>query len=216
MVPAIMSDVSNLRRRGVLLIMSSPSGAGKTTLSRRLLEFDPNITMSVSVTTRARRSAEISGRDYIFIDRPTFDKMVAGHELLEHADVFGNGYGSPRKPVEDAISQGRDMLFDIDWQGADQLRRSLSDDVVSIFILPPSIEELERRLRGRGQDAEEVVQRRMAAAKAEMSHWHKYDYVVINADVEKCLGEIQAILAAERLKLRRQIGLTEFTAALLA
>jgi guanylate kinase len=205
-----MSKSIAIARRGVLLILSSPSGAGKTTLSRLLLEGDSQITMSVSATTRPRRTAEVDGRDYRFLDRATYDKMVSRHEFLEHAEVFGNGYGTPREPVEAAIEAGGDMLFDVDWQGAEQLKRSVGGDVVSVFILPPSIEELERRLRGRAQDSDEVVAKRMAQARAEMSHWRDYDYVLINQDVQLCLEQLKAVLSAERLRRRRQVGLDAF------
>jgi guanylate kinase len=207
-----MSKSIAIARRGVLLILSSPSGAGKTTLSRLLLEQDSEITMSVSATTRPRRTAEVDGRDYRFLDRATYDKMVSRHEFLEHAEVFGNGYGTPREPVEAAMEAGRDMLFDVDWQGAEQLKRSVGGDVASVFILPPSIEELERRLRGRAQDSDEVVAKRMAQARAEMSHWRDYDYVLINQDVQLCLEQLKAVLSAERLRRRRQVGLDAFMA----
>lgn len=207
-----MTKTIQLNRRGVLLILSSPSGAGKTTLSRLLLEGDNEITMSVSATTRARRTAEVDGRDYRFLDRATYDKMVSRHEFLEHAEVFGNGYGTPREPVEAAMEAGRDMLFDVDWQGAEQLKRSVGGDVASVFILPPSIEELERRLRGRAQDSDEVVAKRMAQARAEMSHWRDYDYVLVNQDVQLCLEQLKAVLGAERLRRRRQVGLDAFMA----
>ena len=202
-----------LRRRGVMLIVSSPSGAGKTTISRLLLEREPGLTMSVSVTTRPRRPSEVSGRDYHFIDRGEYDRMVERHELLEHAEVFGNGYGTPRAPVEKALAEGRDILFDIDWQGTRQLAETARADMVSVFILPPSFAELERRLRTRAQDSPEAVARRMAKAADEMSHWEEYDYIVINEDVERSVIAVQSILTAERYRRERQIDLAPFVAS---
>ena len=197
-------------RRGVLLVLSSPSGAGKTTLSRRLLERDANIAMSVSVTTRSKRPGETNGVDYQFIDRRRFDAMVAGGELIEWAEVFGNGYGTPRAPVEAALAKGRDMLFDIDWQGTQQLSQAFEDDVVRVFVLPPSGEALRQRLMARAQDSPTVVAKRMAAAENEISHWPEYDYVIVNEDVEDSSRSIEAIVAAERLKRKRRTGLTAF------
>jgi len=202
-----------LRRRGVMLIVSSPSGAGKTTISRLLREREPGLTMSVSVTTRPRRPSEVSGRDYHFIDRGEYDRMVERHELLEHAEVFGNGYGTPRAPVEKALAEGRDILFDIDWQGTRQLAETARADMVSVFILPPSFAELERRLRTRAQDSAEAVARRMAKAADEMSHWEEYDYIVINEDVERSVIAVQSILTAERYRRERQIDLAPFVAS---
>jgi len=202
-----------LRRRGVMLIVSSPSGAGKTTISRLLLEREPGLTMSVSVTTRPRRPSEVSGRDYHFIDRGEYDRMVERHELLEHAEVFGNGYGTPRAPVEKALAEGRDILFDIDWQGTRQLAETARADMVSVFILPPSFAELERRLRTRAQDSAEAVARRMAKAADEMSHWEEYDYIVINEDVERSVIAVQSILTAERYRRDRQLDLAPFVAS---
>lgn len=203
------------RRRGLLFILSSPSGAGKSTLSRRLLADDDSFDFSVSVTTRAPRAGEIDGREYHFLSRETYDAMVAAEGLLEHAEVFGNGYGTPRAPVEAAIVGGRDVLFDVDWQGGQQLRNSaLSDAVVSVFILPPSIEELERRLRARGQDGPEVIAARMAKSHDEISHWAEYDYVLINNDLDRCEADIRAILGAERLRRERRPGLTGFVQGL--
>ncbi len=195
------------KRRGLMLVLSSPSGAGKTTLSRMLLESDPNVKMSISVTTRAPRPTEVDGVDYSFVDQVRFDEMVAGDELFEYATVFGNSYGTPRKPVEEALAAGRDVLFDIDWQGTQQLAQKAHGDLVSIFILPPSIAELERRLRNRAQDSEEVVRKRMAKATGEISHWREYDYVRVNHDPAECLGEIRIILNAERMRTDRQVGL---------
>ncbi len=206
----------NMRRRGVMLIVSSPSGAGKTTISRLLLERDKNLTMSVSMTTRPRRPTEVSGRDYHFIDRGEYDRMVERNEFLEHAEVFGNGYGTPRAPVEKALAEGRDILFDVDWQGARQMAETVRADMVSVFILPPSHAELERRLRTRAQDSDEAIARRMAKAADEMSHWAEYDYIVINHDVEVSVNAVQSILTAERIKRDRQLDLAAFVATMRA
>jgi guanylate kinase len=197
-------------RRGLMLVLSSPSGAGKTTLSRRLLDADPTVALSVSVTTRKQRPGEVDGRDYHFIDVQRFDAMVANGDLLEWAQVFGHRYGTPRARVEETLAQGRDVLFDIDWQGTQQLREKAVRDLVSIFVLPPSIPDLERRLRTRAQDSDEVIHARMAKAADEMSHWAEYDYVVINTDVDCAFAEVRSILAAERLKRERQTGLSDF------
>jgi guanylate kinase len=199
-----------IARRGLLLVMSSPSGAGKTTLSRKLLAADSNVTMSVSVTTRAPRPGERDGYDYHFISRERFVQMRERQELLEWAEVFGNLYGTPRKPVEEGVLAGRDILFDIDWQGTQQLAQAMEDDLVRVFILPPSAEALRDRLVTRAQDSAAVVAKRMAEASREISHWPEYDYVVVNDEVEKAHAQILAILAAERLKRRRQTGLAEF------
>jgi guanylate kinase len=203
-------------RRGLMFVLSSPSGAGKTTLSRKLLDMDPQVELSVSVTTRPKRSGEIDGRDYHFIERARFDAMVQNGELLEWAEVFANFYGTPRAPVFSALGAGRDVLFDIDWQGTQQLREKASKDLVSVFILPPSVAELERRLKTRAADADDVIHRRMAKAADEMSHWAEYDYVVINRDIEDAFGEVCAILTAERLKRERQTELSNFVRALQA
>ncbi len=200
----------SIQRRGLMLVLSSPSGAGKTTISRRLLAQDPHITMSVSVTTRQPRPGEVDGKDYFFVDQSRFDGMVEKGELLEHAKVFGNMYGTPSQPVYAALEAGRDVLFDIDWQGTQQLSGKARTDVVRIFILPPSTEELEKRLRTRAQDSDEVVAGRMSKASEEMSHWAEYDYVVVNEDVEESLARVTAILAAERLRRERQVGMAEF------
>ncbi len=193
------------RRRGILIILSSPSGAGKSTLSRRLLEFDPEVRFSISATTRPPRAGEQEGRDYLFKSRREFEAMVERGEMLEHAEVFGNLYGTPRAPVEAAIADGQDVLFDVDWQGGQQIRNSsLRDAVVSIFLLPPSIAELESRLRARGQDAPSVVAERMAKSRDEISHWAEYDYVLINANLAQCEAELRAVLAAERLRRDRR------------
>ncbi len=205
-----------IARRGLMLVLSSPSGAGKTTLSRRLLEADPGVELSISVTTRKQRPGEIDGRDYHFIDAARFEAMVESSELLEWAQVFGHRYGTPRAPVEAALVRGRDVLFDIDWQGTQQLREKVARDLVSIFVLPPSIPDLERRLRSRAQDSDEVIHARMAKAADEMSHWAEYDYVVINTDVDHAFTEVQSILAAERLKRERQTGLSDFVRRLQA
>ena len=203
-------------RRGLMLVLSSPSGAGKTTLSRKLLAQDANVALSVSVTTRKMRPGENEGRDYRFIDRKQFDAMVDSDELLEWAEVFDNYYGTPKKPVMEALATGRDVLFDIDWQGTQQLREKARADLVSVFVLPPSIPELERRLRTRAQDDYETIHRRMAKAADEMSHWAEYDYVVINRDLEQAFANVAAILAAERLKRERQSGLSDFVRGLQA
>ena len=203
-------------RRGVMLVLSSPSGAGKTTLSRKLLETDPAVELSVSVTTRPKRSGETDGRDYHFIGRDRFDAMVRGGELLEWAEVFDNCYGTPRAPVLSALAAGRDVLFDIDWQGTQQLREKASKDLVSVFVLPPSVAELERRLKTRAADSDEVIHGRMAKAADEMSHWAEYDYVVINRNLDRAFTEVCAILAAERLKRERQTGLSTFVRQLQA
>ena len=205
---------AEVSRRGLMLVLSSPSGAGKSTIARHLLGRDGNIRMSVSVTTRPPRPGEEDGKDYHFIDRGTFDGMVDGAELLEHARVFDNFYGTPREPVANALAAGRDILFDIDWQGTQQLVENAGDDLVSIFILPPSTDELERRLHARAQDTEAVVRGRMAKAADEMSHYVEYDYIVVNSDVEDSVARVQAILAAERLKRERQVGLHDFVTRL--
>lgn len=202
-------------RRGLLLVISSPSGAGKTTLSRRLLDRDPNITMSVSVTTRPPRPGEVDGRDYYFISKERFEAMRDAGELLESAEVFGNCYGTPKGPVELSLAKGRDVLFDIDWQGTQQLAQAMQDDLVRVFILPPSVEALRDRLISRAQDPMVVVAKRMAEASREISHWAEYDYVIVNDDLETADREICAILAAERLKRKRRIGLTAFVRSLL-
>jgi guanylate kinase len=197
-------------RRGLMLVLSSPSGAGKTTISRTLLSKDSNLVMSVSVTTRKQRPGEQPGVDYEFIDKAAFDQMIERNELLEYAHVFGNYYGTPRLPVERWLTAGRDVLFDIDWQGTQQLAQRARADLVSVFILPPSTAELERRLRGRAQDPIDVVNARMAKAADEMSHWAEYDYVVVNKDLLDCAQKIEGILNAERLKRYRQTGLVDF------
>jgi guanylate kinase len=207
---------NGVARRGLMFVLSSPSGAGKTTLSRLLLRGDRNVELSVSVTTRPKRRGEVDGRDYHFIDRSRFDAMIKSGELLEWADVFGHRYGTPRRPVIAALRVGRDVLFDIDWQGTQQLREKARDDLVSVFILPPSVRELERRLKSRAQDSRNVIGERMAKAAGEMSHWPEYDYVIVNKDRDLAFAEVRAILAAERLKRERQIGLSDFVRSLQA
>jgi guanylate kinase len=207
---------SAIARRGLMLVLSSPSGAGKTTLSRKLLDADPGVELSVSVTTRKQRPGEIEGRDYHFIDTAPFEAMVKNNELLEWAQVFGHRYGTPRSPVDAALDRGRDVLFDIDWQGTQQLREKAARDLVSVFVLPPSIPDLEGRLRTRAQDTDEVIHARMAKAADEMSHWAEYDYVVINREIDEAFAQLRAILAAERLKRERQTGLSDFVRQLQA
>ena len=198
-------------RRGLLIILSSPSGAGKSTLAGRLMAWDTSLSFSVSATTRPPRSGELDGREYYFRERADFVDMIDAGEMLEHAEVFGNLYGSPRAPVQEAIEAGRDVIFDIDWQGGQQVRNStLSKDVVSIFILPPSIAELDRRLRARGQDSPDVIATRMAQSEAEISHWAEYDYVLVNEDIDETEAKLKTILTAERLHRDRQPGLAGF------
>ncbi len=200
----------SMERRGLMFVLSSPSGAGKTTLSRLLIERVAGLRMSVSVTTRAMRPGEIEGRDYYFTDKARFDEMARNGDLLEWATVFDNRYGTPRTAVEAALSAGEDVLFDIDWQGTQQLREKAGEDVVSVFILPPSAGDLEKRLHTRAQDSDEVIRGRMSRAAHEMSHWAEYDYIVVNHDVETAFAELRAILGAERLKRKRRTGLTAF------
>ena len=207
---------NDIARRGLLLVLSSPSGGGKTSIGRALRVTDPNLGLSISFTTRPPRPGEIDGRDYHFVSDARFDEAVRGGELIEHAEVFGARYGTPRAPVEAALAVGHDLLFDIDWQGTRQLRAALPGDVVSVFILPPSLAELERRLRARRADDEATVQRRMSKAKAEIAHWDEYDYVVVNRDFDLAVASVRAILAAERLRRTRQTGLASFVSALLA
>ncbi len=198
------------RRRGLMLVMSSPSGAGKTSISRAVMGEEPELAMSISVTTRPRRPGELDGRDYHFIGDERFQAMVAAGELLEHALVYGNAYGTPRAPVEAALAAGRDVLFDIDWQGAQQLKEAAGDDMVGIFILPPSTAELAARLRTRAQDSEETVRYRLAQVANDVTHWPEYDYVLINQELANSVAAVRAILAAERLRRNRQPGLGEF------
>ncbi len=200
----------SIMRRGVCLVIAAPSGAGKSTITRRLLESEPGLSLSVSVTTRAARAGEEDGLHYHFIGQDRYDAMVAGGALLEWAGVFGKSYGTPREPVEAALSAGRDVVFDIDWQGHRQMRAALPDDVVGVFVLPPSLAELERRLRGRGTDAEAVIAGRMAAARAEMSHAPEFDHVLVNEDLDVAVEQARAVLVAARLGVKRQVGLRAF------
>jgi guanylate kinase len=201
---------TNIARRGLMLVLSSPSGAGKTTLSRGLLASDTNVVLSVSATTRKKRPNENEGRDYSFVSRDGFDAAIEAGEFLEYATVFDHLYGTPRKPVMDALAAGQDVLFDIDWQGTQQLKERVREDLVSIFVLPPTHDELERRLRIRAQDSDDVVKMRMSKAAAEISHWPEYDYVIVNDDLGLAQARIQAILDAERLRRTRQVGLSDF------
>jgi guanylate kinase len=207
-------DPAKIARRGLLLVLSSASGAGKSTIARALLARNADLTLSVSATTRPPRPGEVDGRDYVFLSAETYARMLAEGRFLEHAEVFGNRYGTPREPVDAALAGGRDMLFDVDWQGARQLRANAGGDVVAVFILPPSFRELLHRLQGRGQDSAEVVRQRMASAVDEISHWRDYDYVVINREVDAAVAQVEAILVAERLRRRRQTGLDGFVAGL--
>jgi guanylate kinase len=210
-----MTNPADTTRRGMLIILSSPSGAGKTTLSRRLMDWDRTIRFSVSATTRAPRPGEQDGREYHFRSRAEFEAMVTSGDMLEHAEVFGNRYGSPRGPVEQAMAEGRDTLFDIDWQGGQQIKNSaLGRDTVSIFILPPSIAELDRRLRARGQDSDDVIRGRMAKSESEISHWAEYDYVLVNRDLDEAEARLRTILSAERLRRDRQPWLSDFVKGL--
>jgi guanylate kinase len=205
---------SDITRRGFLLVLSSPSGAGKTTITRLLIERDRELCISVSVTTRAPRAGEVDGKHYHFIDAATFERMVAAGELLEHAIVFGNRYGTPRAAVEATLASGRDIVSDIDWQGTQQLQESVRSDLVAVFVLPPSMMALEERLKTRAQDSAESVRERMAKSTDEMSHWAEYDYVIVNHDLERSVAQVQAILIAERLKRERQAGLADFVTRL--
>lgn len=207
-------DPFRIKRRGLMLVLSSPSGAGKSTISRQILDSDGEIDMSISVTTRPRRPGEVDGRDYHFVDATEFNLMVNRGELLEHAKVFGNYYGTPKEPVMNALARGRDVLFDIDWQGTQQLAEHASDDLVRVFILPPSTAELERRLTTRAQDPADVVAQRMAKAADEMSHYYEYDWVIVNRSLPESLGQVRAILTSERLRRRRQTGLSDFVKGL--
>jgi guanylate kinase len=201
---------SHIPRRGLMLVLSSPSGAGKTTLSRGLLANETNIVLSVSATTRKKRPNENEGRDYFFVSRDAFDAAIEADEFLEYATVFDHLYGTPKKPVMDALAAGQDVLFDIDWQGTQQLKERAREDLVSVFVLPPTHDELERRLRIRAQDSEDVVKKRMSKAADEISHWPEYDYVIVNDDLAPAQARIKAILDAERLRRTRQVGLSDF------
>ena len=213
MPPAAIDQT--ISRRGIMLVLSSPSGAGKSTISRNLLESDPSFELSISVTTRARRGSEIDGRHYHFRSRREFESMRDNDELLEWAEVHGNFYATPRAPAETALSEGRDMLFDIDWQGAEQLRDKMRADIVSIFILPPTMRELKGRLRRRAEDTDEVIAARLANSLSEIGHWGDYDYVVINDDLDAAFAQVQAIVTAERLRRDRRPGLFDFVQGLL-
>ena len=206
---------NKINRLGIMLVISSPSGAGKTTLARKLLEQDDNIKLSVSVTTRKPRKSEENNKDYIFVNKEIFQEMVKNNDFLEFAKVFGNNYGTPRTPVENRINNGKDVLFDIDWQGTQALREMEPKHLVSVFILPPSTKELEIRLKSRGQDTDEEVKRRMAEANSEITHWAEYDYIIINYEIEKTLKKLKSILITERLKRERQVGLSDFVRRLL-
>jgi len=201
-------------RRGLMIVLSSPSGAGKTTLTRKLLAENENITMSVSATTRASRPGEKDGKDYYFMTKTQFSDMVAEDDFLEHAKVFDNFYGTPRRPVETALENGRDVVFDIDWQGAQQLTEAAANDLVKVFILPPNMQELESRLRSRAQDSDSVIAKRMSKAETEISHWPEYDYVIVNENIETAMSELRAIVAAERMQRKRQFWLSGFVKTL--
>ena len=203
-------DQPTRQRRGLLIVLSSPSGAGKSTIARMLLESDKEVTMSISATTRPKRPGEVDDVDYHFVDDSEFQRMVDAGEFAEWAYVFDHRYGSPKEPIKDALKVGRDILFDIDWQGTQQLRGAFGTDLVRIFILPPSMQELERRLRSRGTDSEAVIQSRMTRAASEIGHWGEYDYVLINEDMDECLAEVQSIIAAERMRRDRRPYLFDF------
>jgi guanylate kinase len=200
-------DQPTRQRRGLLIVLSSPSGAGKSTIARMLLESDKDVTMSVSATTRPKRPGEVDDLDYHFVDDAGFDAMIDDGDFVEWAPVFGYRYGTPKAPVKDALREGRDILFDIDWQGTQQLEAAMGEDLVSIFILPPSMDELEHRLRSRGTDSDEVIADRMSRAASEISHWPEYEYVLVNRDMDQCVAQVRAIVVAERLKRTRRIGL---------
>ncbi len=206
--------MTEIKRRGLMLVLSSPSGAGKSTLARALLGDDNNVRMSVSATTRARRPGETEGKDYFFVTPDKFEEMAKAGEFYEHALVFDHRYGTPKQPVLDALEAGRDVLFDIDWQGTQQLKEQARDDLVSVFVLPPGHDELERRLKARAQDSHHIVTKRMAKAASEISHWPEYDYVIVNRDIDRALGQIKSILEAERARRTRLVGVGEFVAEL--
>jgi guanylate kinase len=201
---------SSIVRRGFMLVLSSPSGAGKTTIARKVLESEKELVLSISVTTRPKRSSEREGSDYFFVDEATFTQMVKNNQFLEHAHVYGYHYGTPRSSIEELLAMGTDVLFDIDWQGTQQLKQTALNDLVSVFILPPTLEDLEKRLYTRGEDSEEVVRKRMRQAQHECSHWAEYDYVIVNETLEESIQKVRSIVQAERLKRRRQIGLATF------
>jgi len=212
------SSVAEIKasRRGIMVVLSSPSGAGKTTLTRKLLKENPDMAMSVSATTRQPRRGEEDGEDYFFISKTKFNDMVEDDDFLEYAKVFDNFYGTPRAPVEQALGDGRDVVFDIDWQGAQQLTQAAADDLVKIFILPPNMRELEKRLRTRAQDSDEVISKRMAKSENEISHWPEYDYVIVNENVETAMDELRTIVEAERMRRRRQPWLSGFVKSLVS
>lgn len=201
---------SSIARRGFMLVLSSPSGAGKTTIARKVLESEKKLVLSISVTTRPKRSSEKEGSDYFFVEEAIFSQMVDNKQFLEHAQVYGYRYGTPRASIEELLAMGTDVLFDIDWQGTQQLKQTALNDLVSVFILPPTIEDLEKRLYTRGEDSEDVVRKRMRQAQHECSHWAEYDYVIVNETLEESIQKIRSIVQAERLKRRRQIGLATF------
>lgn len=207
-----MSQIENLKsnRRGLMIVLSSPSGAGKTTLTRKLLASHTDMSMSVSATTRKPRPGEVDGHDYYFVSKDKFSEMIENEDFLEHAKVFDNYYGTPRAPVEDALMDGRDVIFDIDWQGAQQLEQAAVEDLVKIFILPPDMRALESRLRTRAQDSDDVIAKRMSKSESEISHWSEYDYIIVNEDIQTALAELEAIVIAERMKRRRQMWLGSF------
>lgn len=208
------APTESLNRRGVMLVLSSPSGAGKTSISKAILSRDGNIAPSISVTTRSQRPGEVDGEDYHFVSRDAFQNLVRQGQLLEYAEVFGNFYGTPRTPVDNALKEGRDLIFDIDWQGARQLTENARDDLVTVFILPPHASELERRLLSRAQDAAETIEKRMAKAPDELSHYPEYDYVVVNYDLETSVAQVLSILQAERQRRQRFVGLAQFVRGL--
>lgn len=215
MSPAPSSSATKIARRGLMLVLSSPSGAGKSTIARNLLDTDRSLEISVSVTTRPKRASEIAGKHYHFISVQQFEKMRDAGDLLEWAEVHGNFYGTPREPVEQAMAEGRDMLFDIDWQGARQLQEKMSADVVSIFVLPPTMTELQSRLHRRAEDTEEVIRTRLLNSRAEIEHWREYDYVIVNDDLDEAFGHVSCIVNAERIRRDRRYGLFDFVGSLL-
>lgn len=202
--------MTNIRRRGFMLVLSSPSGAGKTSIATKILEINQDLKVSISVTTRQMRPGEGDGKDYFFVDRNRFQEMLHNGDLLEHAEVFGNNYGTPKNHVVETLAEGQDIIFDIDWQGTQQLAQLAKVDLVSIFILPPSFGKLEERLKNRAQDSSETIKNRMKEATNEMSHWAEYDYVIVNEDLEKSVAQVHAIIMAERLRRNRQVGLPDF------
>lgn len=211
------SDFSDMKshRRGLMIVLSSPSGAGKSTLTRALLKENEDMTMSVSATTRRARPGEVDGQDYVFVEKDEFSSMIVDQQFLEHAKVFDNFYGTPRGPVEAALEDGKDVIFDIDWQGAQQLTQAAADDLVKIFILPPDMRELEKRLRTRAQDSDAVIAKRMSKSEAEISHWAEYDYVIVNESIDGAMTDLRAIIAAERMRRKRQLWLGPFVKSLI-